>query len=65
MTRKIDINDLPDFDVTDYLNDARAVLEYLAIVMVDGDPALIEAALADIARISRWKGPQKPSASSV
>ena len=65
MTRKIDINDLPDFDVTDYLNDARAVLEYLAIVMVDGDPALIEAALADIARISRWKGPQKPPASSV
>jgi DNA-binding phage protein len=65
MTRTIDINDLPDFDVTDYLDDAEAVLEYLAIVMVDGDPALIEAALADIARISHRKGTQKPSASSV
>jgi DNA-binding phage protein len=65
MTRKININDLPDFDVTDYLDDAGAVLEYLAIVMVDGYPALIEAALADIARISHWKDPQKPPASSV
>ncbi len=65
MTRKININDLTDFDVTDYLDDAGAVLEYLAIVMVDGYPALIEAALADIARIAQRMDPLKPPASLV
>jgi DNA-binding phage protein len=65
MTRKININDLPDFDVTDYLDDAGAVLDYLAIVILDGDPVLLEAALADIARMSRRTSSLKPPTSSV
>ncbi len=65
MIRKIDFNDLPDFDATDYLGDAQAVLEYIAIVIADGDPALLEAALADIARIAIRTDPLKPPASSI
>ena len=65
MTRTIDINDLPDFDVTDYLDDPGAVLEYLATVIVDGDPVLLEAALADIARVSRRTRPLNPPTGSV
>lgn len=65
MTRTIDINDLPDFDVTDYLDGPGAVLEYLATVIVDGDPVLLEAALADIARVSRRTRSLNPPTSSV
>ncbi|MFM7760335.1 MAG: hypothetical protein ACKO6R_05670 [Burkholderiaceae bacterium] len=65
MTRNIKINDLPDFDAAVYLDDEIAVLEYLAIVMADRDPALVEAALADIARISQRMDPPEPPASSV
>jgi DNA-binding phage protein len=65
MTRKININDLPDFDVTDYLDEVVAVSQYLAIVMADGDPVLLEAALGDIARMSHRTSSLKPPASSV
>ena len=65
MTRKININDLPDFVVAGYLDEAGAVCEYLAIVMADGDPVLLAAALADIARVSQRMDPLKPPASLV
>jgi probable addiction module antidote protein len=50
MKRMIDANDLPDFEVSDYLGDADAIAEYLTIVLEDGDPSLLIAALGDIAR---------------
>ena len=65
MTRKININDLPDFDVTDYLDEVGAVSQYLAIVMADGDPVLLEAALGDIARMSHQTSCLKPPTSSL
>ena len=65
MTRKININDLPDFDVTDYLDEVGAVSQYLAIVMAAGDPVLLEAALGDIARMSHQTSSLKLPTSSV
>ncbi|MCX7216364.1 MAG: putative addiction module antidote protein [Burkholderiales bacterium] len=50
MKRMINANDLPDFEVSDYLEDADAIAEYLTIVLEDGDPSLLIAALGDIAR---------------
>ena len=50
MKRTINANDLPDFEVSDYLEDADAIAEYLTIVLEDGDPSLLIAALGDIAR---------------
>ena len=50
MKRKINAHDLPDFEVSDYLEDADAIAEYLTIVLEDGDPSLLIAALGDIAR---------------
>jgi len=50
MKRMINANDLPEFEVSDYLEDADAIAEYLTIVLEDGDPSLLIAALGDIAR---------------
>jgi len=50
MKRMINANDLPDFEVSDYLEDADAIADYLTIVLEDGDPSLLIAALGDIAR---------------
>ena len=50
MTEKIKIDSLPEFDVSLYLEDATAIAEYLTAVLEDGDPALLAAALGDIAR---------------
>ncbi len=38
------------FDMVNYLNDEGDVAAYLQAVMEDGDPALLAAALGDIAR---------------
>ncbi|RMG55523.1 MAG: putative addiction module antidote protein [Gammaproteobacteria bacterium] len=50
MTGKIRVSELPDFDVTEYLEDDQAIAEYLTCVLEDGDPNLLVAALGDIAR---------------
>jgi len=50
MTNKIRAADLPDFDITEYLEDDQAIAEYLTIVLEEDDPALLAAALGDIAR---------------
>jgi probable addiction module antidote protein len=50
MTNKIRIADLPEFDVTEYLENEQAIAEYLTVVMEENDPALLAAALGDIAR---------------
>ena len=38
------------FDAANYLTDDDAVAQYMSMVLEDGDPALIGAALGDIAR---------------
>lgn len=50
MTKIIRIADLPDFDVTEYLEDEQAIAEYLTVVLEENDSALLAAALGDIAR---------------
>lgn len=50
MTEKIHIADLPEFDASRYLDSEEAIAEYLTVVLEDGDPALLAAALGDIAR---------------
>jgi len=50
MSEQIRITDLPEFDVTEYLEDDQAIAEYLTIVIEENDPALLAAALGDIAR---------------
>jgi len=50
MTKKINVTALPDFDMATYLPDDEAIAEYLTIVLEENDPALLAAALGDIAR---------------
>ena len=50
MTKKIKITDLPDFDAAEYLNSEEDIAAYLTTVIEENDPALLAAALGDIAR---------------
>ena len=50
MTDKIRLADLPEFDITEYLEDDQAIAEYLTIVLEEDDPSLLAAALGDVAR---------------
>lgn len=49
-TSKIKVSDLPEFDMAEHLTDEQAIADYLSVVMEDNDPALLAAALGDIAR---------------
>ncbi len=50
MTKKIKISELPEFDAAEYLNSEEDVAAYLTTVLEENDPALLAAALGDIAR---------------
>jgi len=50
MTQKIKLSDLKRFDITEHLDSDEAIAEYLTVVLEDNDPALLAAALGDIAR---------------
>lgn len=50
MTRKTNVSELPEFDAAEYLNSEQDVAAYLTTVLEEGDPALLAAALGDIAR---------------
>jgi probable addiction module antidote protein len=50
MAKKIKITDLPEFDAAEYLDDEQAVAAYLTAVLEENDPALLAAALGDVAR---------------
>ena len=50
MTKKIRLADLPDFDFSEHLDSEEALAEYLTAIMQENDPALLAAALGDIAR---------------
>lgn len=50
MTQKINVADLPDFDMTEHLPDDQAIAEYLTVVLEENDPAALADALGTIAR---------------
>lgn len=50
MTKKIKISELPEFDAAEYLNSKEDIAAYLTTVLEEDDPALLAAALGDIAR---------------
>lgn len=50
MSKKIRVADLPDFDFSEHLDSEQAIAEYLTAILEENDPALLAAALGDIAR---------------
>ena len=50
MTKRIKAADLPDFDAARYLDSEKAIAAYLTDILAANDPALLAAALGDIAR---------------
>lgn len=50
MTKRIKVSELPEFDAAEYLNSEEDVAAYLTTVLEENDPALLAAALGDIAR---------------
>ena len=50
MTKKIKVSELPEFDAAEYLNSKEDVAAYLTTVLEENAPALLAAALGDIAR---------------
>lgn len=50
MTKKIKISELPEFDAAEYLNSEEDMAAYLTTILEENDPALLAAALGDIAR---------------
>lgn len=50
MNKKISVSALPEFDASHYLDSETAIADYLTAILDDGDPALLAAALGDIAR---------------
>lgn len=50
MAKKTRIADLPEFDAAEYLDDDRAIAAYLTAILEENDPALLTAALGDVAR---------------
>ncbi|MBY4596076.1 addiction module antidote protein [Ottowia caeni] len=50
MNAKINIAELPEFDMAEHLDSDQAIAEYLTIVLEENDPAELTAALGTIAR---------------
>ena len=50
MNKRINVADLPEFDAAPYLDSDDAVAAYLTDILAANDPALLAAALGDIAR---------------
>lgn len=50
MTKKIKASELPEFDMTEYLGDGKAIAEYLTIVLEENDPGALAQALGTVAR---------------
>lgn len=50
MTKRIKVSELPEFDAAEYLNSEEDVAAYLTTVLEENDPALLAAAIEDIAR---------------
>jgi probable addiction module antidote protein len=50
MRKRIKVSELREFDAAEYLNDDKAIAEYLSAILEENDPSLLAAALGDIAR---------------
>lgn len=50
MTKRIKAAELPEFDTAQYLDNEESVAAYLTDILEANDPALLAAALGDIAR---------------
>ncbi|CAG1001691.1 hypothetical protein BURK2_03071 [Burkholderiales bacterium] len=50
MPKNVKLSELPDFDFSEHLDSDQAMAEYLTAILEDHDPALLAAALGDIAR---------------
>ena len=50
MTQRIKVSELAEFDASEYLNSQEDIAAYLTTVLEENDPALLAAALGDIAR---------------
>ena len=50
MAKRIKVSELSEFDATEYLNNEDDVAAYLTTVLEENDPALLAAAIGDIAR---------------
>ena len=50
MVKRIKVVDLPNFDAAQYLDSEEAIAAYLTDILTAQDPALLAAALGDIAR---------------
>jgi probable addiction module antidote protein len=50
MKKRIKVADLPEFDAAAHLDNEAAVAAYLTDILAANDPALLAAALGDIAR---------------
>lgn len=50
MAKRIKVSELSEFDATEYLNNEDDVAAYLTSVLEENDPALLAAAIGDIAR---------------
>ena len=50
MTTRIKIDALPEFDAAPYLSDETTMAAYLTDILEANDPALLAAALGDVAR---------------
>jgi probable addiction module antidote protein len=50
MPKKIKISELPTFDMAEYLEDEKAIAEYITVVLEENDPAALADALGTVAR---------------
>jgi len=50
MSKKISVSNLPEFDFSEHLDSEAAISEYLTAIIEENNPALLAAALGDIAR---------------
>ncbi len=50
MTKRIKVSELPEFDAAEFLNSEEEMDAYLTTVLEENDPALLAAAIGDIAR---------------
>nr|WP_315400501.1 addiction module antidote protein [uncultured Duganella sp.] len=56
MPKSMDVNTLPDFDATQYLDGEEAIAAYLTDILEANDAGLLAAALGDIARARGMTG---------
>lgn len=50
MSKKLQVSELQEFDAAEYLSTEEEVAAYLTTVLEENDPALLAAAIGDIAR---------------